>query len=151
MSYESALQTRLADELIMLSKDKPYEPQVKSKWWNDKHICAYHRNWGHLTNNSFSLKVVSQKLMVSQKLINNGTIEVNNLSNNEDHTAFKNPFVSHENGESSKANQKAPPHDKVNYAHHYDNTIGVISIFDDTINIIMIKDKNKKQSSNGVT
>ena len=42
-------------------------------------------------------------------LINDDTIEVNNLSNNEDHMTFKNPFMSHEKGESSKANQNGPP------------------------------------------
>lgn len=76
---------------------------------------------------------------------------MNNLSNNEDHTAFKKPFMSHEKGESSKANQKEPPHNKVNYAHYYDNTFGMTSRFDDTVNIIIIKDKNKKQSPNVVT
>lgn len=74
-----------------------------------------------------------------------------NLNNNEDHTAFKNPFMSHEKGESSKANQNTPPQTKVNYAHHYDNTIGMIFGFDDTVNVIIIKDKNKKQSSNAIT
>lgn len=122
----------------MLPEAKPYEPQVKPKWWNKKHTCAYHLNQGHLTNNCFSLKGVVQKL------INDGTIEVNNISNNEDHTAFKNPFMSHEKGESSKANQNAPSYTKVNHAHHYDNTIGMISRFDDIVNVIIIKDKHKK-------
>ena len=108
VSYESALQTLLADELIVLPEAKPYEPQVKLSWWNNKHICAYHRNRGHLTNKCFSLK------WAIQKLINDGTIEVNNLSNNEDHMTFKNHFMSHEKGESSKANQNAPTHTKVN-------------------------------------
>lgn len=91
-----------------------------------------------MTNNCLTLKGTIQKL------INHGTIEVNNLSNNEDHTTFKNPFMSHENGESSKANQNTLPQTKVNYAHHYDNTIGMISGFDDTVNVIIVKDKNKK-------
>ena len=76
---------------------------------------------------------------------------MNNFSNNEDHTAFKNPFMSHEKGESSRINHNTPSHDKVNYAHHYDNTINMISRFDDAINVIIIKDKNKKQSSNDIT
>ena len=96
-------------------------------------------------NNCFALKGVIQKL------INDGTIEVNNFSNNEDHTAFKNPFMSYEKGESSKANQNAPPQTKVNYVHHNDNTIGMISEFDDTVNVIIVKDKNKEKSSNTVT
>ena len=57
----------------------------------------------------------------------------------------------HEKGKSSRANQNAPPYDKVSYAHHYDNTINMVSRFDDIINFIIIKDKNKKQSSNVVT
>ena len=138
VSYESALQTLLADELVVLPKDTPYRPQVKPKWWNDKKICAHHLNRGCLINNYFSLKGAIQKL------INDGTIKVNNLSNNEDHTTFKNPFMSHEKGESSRANQKSPPHDKVNHTHHYDNTIGMISKFDEIINVIIIQDKNKK-------
>ena len=59
--------------------------------------------------------------------------------------------MSHEKGESSKANQNAPPQTKVNYAHHYDNTIVMISGFDDTVNVIIIKHKNKKQFSNVIT
>ncbi len=100
---------------------------------------------GHLTKKCFSLKGVIQKL------INDGTIEVNNLSNNEDHTVFKNPFMSHEKWESSTTNQNAPPQAKVDYAHHYDNNIGMIYGFDDTINVIIIKDKNWKKSSNAIT
>ena len=42
VSYESALQTLLADDLNVLPEAKPYEPQVKPKWWNEKHTCAYH-------------------------------------------------------------------------------------------------------------
>ena len=105
----------------------------------------YHWNRGHLTNNCFSLKGAIQKL------INDGVIEVNNLSNNEDHTAFKNPFMSHEKGESSKANQNTPPHTKVNCVHHYDHTINIISSFDDIVNVIIVKDKNKKKLSNTIT
>ena len=44
VSYESALQTLLADDLIVLPEARPYEPQVKPKWWNKKHTCAYHHN-----------------------------------------------------------------------------------------------------------
>ena len=66
-------------------------------------------------------------------------------------TAIKNHFMSHEKGESSKAIQNAPPHTKDNYVHHYDNTINMISSFDDTVNVIIVKDKNKKQSSNAIT
>ena len=44
-----------------------------------------------------------------------------------------------------------PSQTKVNYANHYDNTIGMISEFDDTVNVIIIKDKNKKQSLNAIT
>ena len=62
MSYESALQSLLADELIVLPEAKPYEPQVKPRWWNDKHICAYPRNRGHLTENCFVLKGAIQKI-----------------------------------------------------------------------------------------
>ena len=47
VSYKSALQTLLANELIVLIKAKPYEPQVKPKWSNEKCICADHRNRGH--------------------------------------------------------------------------------------------------------
>lgn len=145
MSYESALQTLLANELIVLLEAKAYEPQVKTKWWNNKHICAYHQNRGHLTNNCFTLKGSIQKL------INNGTIKVNNLINNKDHTAFKNPFMNHEKGKSSRASQKELPQNKFNYAHYYVNTINMISEFDDVVNVIIVKDKNKKKSSNVVT
>ena len=101
------------------------------------HLCLPSKQ-GCLTNNYFSLKGEIQKL------INDGVIEVKNLSNNEDHIDFKNPFTIHENRESSKANQNAPPQTKVNYVHHYDDTINMTSGFDDTINIIIVKDKNKK-------
>ena len=98
MSYVSALKILLVDEIIVLPKAKLYEPQVKPKWWSDKHFCAYYQNRGYLTNNCYALKGAIQKL------INNGTIEVNNLYKNKDHTAFKNPFMSHKKGEFSREN-----------------------------------------------
>lgn len=95
-TYERELQTLLEVELIILPKAKPYQPQVKPKCWSEKQICAYHCNQGHITNNCYALNGSIQKL------IDNGTIEVKILCNNEDHRIFKNPFMSHDKGQSSK-------------------------------------------------
>ena len=37
-------QMLLAHELIILLEAKPYDPQVKYLWWNEKHFCTYHQN-----------------------------------------------------------------------------------------------------------
>ena len=132
-------------DLVTLLEAKPYEPQVKPLWWNKKHHCAYHRNRGYLTNNYLALKGVIQKL------IDDKIIEVNSLCTNEDHAAFKTPFMSHEKGESSKVNQNKLTNKKVNYAHNYDNTINMLSSFDNTINVIVIQEKHKKQPLNAIT
>lgn len=79
-------------------------------------FCTYHQNLGHLTKNCYALKEAIQNL------IDNGTIEVNSLHNNEDHTTFKSPFMSHEKGESCKNKQALSSNDKFNYAHNCDNT-----------------------------
>ena len=105
----------------------------------------YHQNRGYLTNNYLALKGVIQNL------IDDEIIEVNSICMNEDHEAFKTPFMSHEKGESSKANQNKSANKKVNYAHNYDNTINMLSSFDNTINFIVIKERHKKQLLNAIT
>ena len=41
-TYDRAPQTLLANDHITLSEARPYEPQVKPSWWNEKHLYAYH-------------------------------------------------------------------------------------------------------------
>ena len=40
---------------------------------------------------------------------------------------------------------------KINYAHNYDNTINMISRFDDVVNVIIVKYKHKKHPLNTIT
>lgn len=143
---ENALRTLVANKIITLPDLRPYEPQVKLNWWNDSHHCEYHRNKGHKTNECMKLK------HLVQDLIDDGTIKIEGPQNNEDHTAFKNPFLNHEKGKSSNSNQNQKRgNEKVNFAHTYDNMINTLSEEDNTINVVVIKEKLRKASSNVVT
>lgn len=144
-SYESAFKTLLAKKLITFSNNsKPYDPEVKPKWWRENEYYEYHQNKGHTTNNYMKLKHKIQDLIDASKIV------VGNHATNVDHKAFKDPLPSYEQGDSSKSKEVA----KVNYT--YANNENVINMIESSqpeyCNVIIVKDKqNKMQIANVVT
>lgn len=74
---EIAFNKLLANKLITLPENPPYEPKAKPDWWNDDEYCEYHKSKGHLTTNCHGLK------NIIQDLIDRGDIEVDGHTSNE--------------------------------------------------------------------
>lgn len=132
--YEMALKTLLANKLLMLlDNSRPYDPEVKPKWWRENEYCEYHHNKGHPTKNCMKLKHDIQDLLDASKIV------VGNHTTNADHKAFKEPLPSYEQGGSSKSKGDA----KVNYAYmNDDNVINMIeSISPEKCNVIIVKNE----------
>lgn len=143
---ENALRTLISNKIITLPEARPYEPQVNPSWWNDTHHCEYHKNKGNKKNECMRLK------HVIQDLIDDGVIKVDNPQNNKDHMTFKTPFFNHEKGEPSNSNQNNKRSNaEVNFSHTYDIDINSQSGYKNKINVIMVKDKQEKETSNVVT
>lgn len=123
-SYHVILKTLLSNKIMTLpGYAKPYEPEVKPKWWNDYHYCEYHNNKAHKTENFIRLK------HVIQDLIENGKFFVDGLVNNYDHKAFKEPLPKYDKGEASTS--KKDEGAKINYTYtNNSNVINMIELMD---------------------
>ena len=80
-----------------MDNTQPYDPQPRPPWWNETSYCEYHQNKGHKIVNCINLR---HKI---QDLIDDGDIVVDGHNKNVDHKAFKEPFLTYDKGESSKA------------------------------------------------
>lgn len=100
------LKTLLDNKINMLLESRPWETQIKKRWWNDNHYSKFHRNKGHKTNEYMKHK------HIIQDLIDNDKIKVYGHQSNNDHNEFKEPWPRYEKGESSdfKGNE-------INYAY----------------------------------
>lgn len=100
----------VANKLITIPDNPPYEPKVKPAWWNNDEYCEYHKSKGHTIGICHKLK------NVIQDIINKGDIEVDGHTSNEKHVMFKEPFPKHDKGK-SKANNQAN-YAKMSYDYH---------------------------------
>lgn len=54
---ENALKMLLANQIITFpNNSRPYNLEIKPKWWNNNYYCDYHRNKGHKNNECMKIK-----------------------------------------------------------------------------------------------
>lgn len=128
---ESAFRKLLANKIIAIPDNPPYEPKVKPNWWIDDEYCEFHMSKGHKTRNCHQLK------NIIQDLIDRGDIEIEGHSSNQEHEMFKEPFPKHDNGK-AKATYEHTNYTRASY--NYDSTVNHISM-DNYVSTIIIKDK----------
>lgn len=48
---ETTFKKLIANKIITIPDNPPYELKVKPAWWNDDEYCEYHKRKGHTTSN----------------------------------------------------------------------------------------------------
>lgn len=137
--YDVVLKNLLTKKITILTdKSRPYEPEVKPKWWNDDHYCDYHKKKGHKIKNCIRFK------HVIQYIIHNEKVRVDGFMKNKDHTNFKKPLPKCEKGEIFKKNNGDA---KVKYTYiDNENLIHMLEPIDKSIHVIRPRD-NKHDSN----
>lgn len=69
-----------------MDNSRPYDPQLRPKWWNKNAYYEYHQNKSHKTNNNINMR---HKI---QDLIDDADIVVGGHNKNLDHKSFTEPF-----------------------------------------------------------
>ncbi|GLJ28438.1 hypothetical protein SUGI_0559540 [Cryptomeria japonica] len=134
---ESVFKKLVANKIITIPDNHPYEPKVKPNWWNDDEYCEYHKRKEHKIGNCHSLK------NIIQDLIDRGDIEIEGHSSNQEHDMFKEAFPKSGKGK-TKAIDEHTNYTRASY--NYDSTVNHISM-DNYVSTIIIKDKMPKNST----
>ena len=122
------MQKLIQANLITLPTYENYrEPQVKPSWYNENHLCDFHKIKGHTTAGCMKLKNLIQDLIETKQ------IEVEPQGGNKDLKIYTNPMPDH-----GKGKAKETDYSKVN--HTYD--AHVIFCLEEVVSVITIKGPN---------
>jgi hypothetical protein len=126
-TIEVVLQNIIQAKLITLPTYENYkEPQVKSPWYNENHLCEFHKIKGHMTVGCMKLKNLIQDLIKTKQ------IEIEPQGGNKDLKIYMNPMPDHGKGKAKETN-----YTKVN--HSYNENVIFLQEF---VSVITIKGPN---------
>ena len=140
--------TLLAHNLVQPQDPSKFRiPDPKPHWWDEKAFCVFHNGIGHDIENCFKLK------HLVQDLIESGGLQVDGLTSNSDHKAFKEPLPKYEKGEVSTNNNKNGKA-TINYTYpKADNVINMLEVVEENINMMRKKndceDNSRKMPNEG--
>jgi hypothetical protein len=125
---EVVIQKLIQANLITLPTYENYrEPQVKPSWYNENHLCDFHKIKGHTTARCMKLENLIQDLIETKQ------IEIKPQGGNKDLKIYMNPMPDH-----GKGKAKEIDYTKVN--HTYD--ANVIFFLEEVVSVVTIKGPN---------